>query len=132
MTRVRLNGSSTLPDGGFAYSATVASGPLLFTAGISPLGTDGVIVAPGDVVGQTRQCLSNLSTVLTEQGAALTDVAKLTVYVAESLQADLTVAWDTVVETFGTPVPPAIAIGVTVLPYDDQLVEIEAVAALPA
>ncbi|MGV9709181.1 RidA family protein [Gordonia sp. NPDC003424] len=129
MTRVRLNGSAALHDGGFAYSATVAPGPLIFTAGISPLDADGQIVAPGDVVGQTRVCLANLSTVLGEQGAALSDVVKLTIYVAEHLQADLYVAWQEVLAEFGTPVPPAMMHGVTVLAYDDQLVEIEAVAA---
>lgn len=129
MTRVRLNSSSALPDAGFAYSASVTSGPLLFTAGISPLDADGTIVAAGDVVGQTRICLENLQTILADQQASLADVAKLTVYVAEGLQADLIVAWDAVVAVFGTPVPPAIVVGVTVLPYDDQVVEIEAVAA---
>ncbi|WAC53896.1 RidA family protein [Gordonia sp. SL306] len=132
MSRVRLNGSSALHDGGFAYSATVAPGPLLFTAGISPLTTDGAVDAPGDVVGQTRTCLQNLAVILTEQGASMSDVAKLTIYVAEQLQADLTVAWDAVVAQFGDAVPPAMMLGVTVLPYDEQVVEIEAIAALPA
>ncbi|NED60903.1 RidA family protein, partial [Streptomyces sp. SID10244] len=55
-----------------------------------------------------------------------------TIYVAEQLQADLMVAWDAVVEQFGDAVPPAMMMGVTVLPYDEQVVEIEAIAALPA
>lgn len=131
MGRVRVNGSTELFDGGFPYSATVSPGLLIFTAGISPLDADGAIVAPGDVVGQTRQCLGNLRTVLAEQGAGLGDVAKLTVYVAERLQADLVVAWQEVVAGFAEQVPPAMMMGVTVLPYDDQLVEIEAVAAPP-
>lgn len=129
MSRIRLNGSSTLHDGGYAYSATVGPGPLLFTAGISPLDADGSIVAPGDVVAQTRRCLDNLVTVLAEQGAFLTDVVKLTIYVAEHLQADLYVAWQEVAGRFADPVPPAMLLGVTVLGYDDQLVEIEAIAA---
>lgn len=130
MSRVRLNGSSTLPDGGFPYSATVSAGPLIFTAGISPLDANGAVAASGDVVGQTRVCLANLTTVLDEQGAGLADIAKLTIYVAEQLQADLEVAWDAVVAEFEA-VPPAMLMGVTVLPYDGQLVEIEAVAAPP-
>ncbi|MYR07004.1 RidA family protein [Gordonia sp. SID5947] len=132
MSRVRLNGSSALHDGGFAYSSTVTPGPLLFTAGISPLTTDGDVDSPGDVVGQTRKCLENLTVVLGEQNASMSDVAKLTVYVAERLQADLTVAWDAVVERFDGVVPPAMMMGVTVLPYDEQVVELEAIAALPA
>ncbi|MFT4126071.1 MAG: RidA family protein [Gordonia sp. (in: high G+C Gram-positive bacteria)] len=130
MARVRLNGSAALPDNGFAYSATVTAGPLIFTAGISPFAADGAIAEPGDVVGQTRRCLRNLSAVLAEQGAGLADIAKLTVYVAQHLQVDLSVAWDAVVAEFDA-VPPAMIVGVTVLPYDDQLVEIDAVAAPP-
>ncbi|MAU81822.1 RidA family protein [Gordonia sp. Z-3] len=129
MARLRLNGSSTLPAAGFAYSATVTAGPLIFTAGISPLDAAGAIVPPGDVVGQTRTCLANLRSVLDDQGASMADIAKLTIYVAEQLQADLVVAWDEIVAEFGTPVPPAMMMGVTVLAYDDQLVEIEAIAA---
>ncbi|MFW0783283.1 RidA family protein [Gordonia sp. CPCC 206044] len=129
MSRVRLHGSSALHDGGFAYSAAVAPGPLLFTAGISPLDADGAIVHPGDVVAQTRTCLEHLRTVLAERDASFDDVVKLTIYVAEQLQADLVVAWQTVAAEFAAPVPPAMLMGVSVLAYDGQLVEIEAIAA---
>ena len=132
MTRITLNGSSVLHDGGFPYSATVSAGPLLFTAGISPLDEDGVVVAANDVVGQTRRGLHNLSALLAERGATPADLAKLTIYVAEHLQADLAVAWEAVVAELGESVPPAMMVGVTVLPYDEQVVEIDAVAALPA
>lgn len=130
MSRVLLNGSSALHDGGFSYSSTVSAGPLIFTAGISPLDASGAVVAPGDVVGQVRVCLGNLAAILGEQGAAFGDVAKLTVYVAEHLQADLYVAWEAVVAEFEA-VPPTMMMGVTVLPYDGQVVEIDAVAAPP-
>lgn len=129
MSRITLNGSSVLHDGGFPYSATVTAGPLLFTAGIAPLDTDGAVVAADDVVGQTRRCLENLRALLAEQGATVADLVKLTVYVAEHLQADLAVAWEAIVAELGESVPPAMMAGVTVLPYDQQVVEIEAIAA---
>lgn len=130
MSRVRLNGSTTLHDGGFPYSSTVSPGPLLFTAGISPLDENGEVIAPGDVVAQVRACLGNLAAVLGEQGATFGDVAKLTVYVAEHLQADLYVAWEAVSAEFDV-VPPTMMMGVSVLPYDGQVVEVDAVAAPP-
>ena len=105
---------------------------MVFTAGIAPLGADGEVVAPRDVVGQTRQCLANLGTVLAGHGAGFADVAKLTVYVAEHLQADLYVSWAEVLASFTDGAPPAIVVGVTVLPYDEQVVEVEAIAAPPA
>ncbi|RPA60078.1 RidA family protein [Gordonia oryzae] len=130
MSRVRLHGSTALHDGGFPYSSTVSPGPLLFTAGISPLDENGVVIAPGDVLTQARACLGNLAAVLGEQGAALSDVAKLTVYVAEHLQSDLYVAWEAVSAEFDA-VPPTMMMGVSVLPYDGQVVEVDAVAAPP-
>ena len=131
MSRVQHGRTEGLFDGGFPYSASVSAGPPIFTPGIAPLGQAGGVVAPGDVVGQTRQCLANLRAVLAGHGAGFADVAKLTVYVAEHLQADLYVSWDAVLESFTDGAPPAIVVGVTVLPYDDQLVEVEAVAAPP-
>ncbi|GAB11651.1 hypothetical protein GOARA_082_00390 [Gordonia araii NBRC 100433] len=127
---VRRDRSESLPDQGFPHTATVTAGSLLFTAGIAAIDADGNVAPEGDVVGQTKACLANLERVLDERGAGLPDVAKLTVHVAERLAVDLAVAWDAVVEAFGGDVPPASVVGVTVLPLDNQLVEIEAVASL--
>ncbi|MGU3292883.1 RidA family protein [Williamsia sp. M5A3_1d] len=132
MSQIRVNGSQSLHDGGFSYSAIAAPGSTVFTAGIAPLDPAGATVALGDVQGQARACMDNLTTVLTEAGAALTDVAKVTVFVAEGLQADLSVAWDAVLAAFGDHKPAASLLGVTVLAHDDQLVEIEAIAVVAA
>ena len=128
MSAVRING----PRDCHTRSATVAPGSLVFTAGAAPIDSDGATVAPGNVAEQTRQCLVNLDEALAEAGAALTDVAKITVFVAERLQADLVVAWEVVTDYFGDHKPAGSLMGVTVLAYDEQLVEIEAVAAVPA
>jgi enamine deaminase RidA (YjgF/YER057c/UK114 family) len=105
---------------------------LIFTAGAAPIDEDGATVAPGDVTRQAYQCMANLKIALAEAGGSLTDVVKVTVYVAERLQADLVVAWEAVTAEFGDHMPAGTLLGVTVLAYDDQLVEIEAVAAIPA
>ncbi|MDS1115414.1 Rid family hydrolase [Gordonia westfalica] len=128
MSSVQING----PRDGHTRSATVAPGSLVFTAGAAPIDEQGVTVAPGNVSEQARQCMANLQTALAEAGASLDDVAKVTVFVAEHLQADLVVAWDAVTEAFGDHKPAGSLLGVSVLAYDDQLVEIEAVAAIPA
>ncbi len=128
---VRRDRSESLPDQGFPHSATVPAGALLFTAGIAPVDETGAVAHPGDVVGQTKRCLANLGGILAERGAGLGDVAKLTVHVAERMQVDLVVAWEAVVESFDGDVPPTSVVGVTVLPLDEQVVEIEAVAASP-
>lgn len=115
----------------YAYAATVESPVrLVFTAGACPLDEEGRTVAPGDHAAQARQVMTNLATALDAAGARLTDVVKTTVYVASSQQADLVTAWEVVRDFFGDHDPPSTLLGVAVLGYPDQLVEVEAVAAV--
>ena len=60
--------------------------------------------------------------------AGLGDVLKTTVYVATTDRADLHAAWTVVREAFGGHDAPSTLVGVTVLGYPDQLVEVEAIA----
>ncbi|MEU2665334.1 RidA family protein [Micromonospora sp. NPDC007220] len=115
----------------YAYAATVEPpARLVFTAGACPLDAEGRTVAPGDPVGQARQVMANLETALAAAGARLTDVVKTTVYVASSRQEDLVAVWEVVRDAFGDHEPPSTLLGVAVLGYSDQLVEVEAVAAV--
>ncbi|WFE51580.1 MULTISPECIES: RidA family protein [unclassified Micromonospora] len=115
----------------YAYAATVESpARLVFTAGACPLDAEGRTVAPGDHAAQARQVMTNLSTALDAAGARLTDVVKTTVYVASSRQKDLVTVWEVVRDFFGDHDPPSTLLGVAVLGYTDQLVEVEAVAAV--
>ena len=71
------------------------------------------------------------ATALAESGATLADVLKTTVFVASAERADLVAAWDVVSAAFGEHDAPSTLLGVTVLGYENQLVEIEAVAVAP-
>ena len=115
----------------YAYAA-VADGAtrLVFTAGACPLDQAGETVAIGDVAGQAEQVMANLMVALQAAGASLTDVVKTTVYVATQRQDDLVAAWEVVSRHLGDHDAPSTLLGVTVLGYPDQLVEVEAVAAL--
>jgi enamine deaminase RidA (YjgF/YER057c/UK114 family) len=115
----------------YAYAAITAPGQLVFTAGACPLDAEGNTVAVGDVTGQTRQVMANLVTTLHAAGADLSDVVKTTVYVASSQQRDLVAAWDIVHAAFGDHDAPSTLLGVSVLGYSDQLVEVEAIAIRP-
>ncbi len=128
---VRLLRSAQLTPAPYAYAA-VAEGVsrLAFTAGACPLDEDGATVAVGDVTGQAEQVMANLRTALLTAGADLTDVVKTTVYVATQSQEDLHAAWEVVSRHFGDHDVPSTLLGVSVLGYRDQLVEVEAVAAL--
>ena len=76
--------------------------------------------------------MANLVVALDAAGARLIDVARSTVYVASADRADLVAVWDVVRATFGDHDAPSTLLGVAVLGYPDQLVEVEAVAVLPA
>jgi len=129
---VRLIRSEKLAtDVPYAYAAvTEAAARLVVTAGACPLDRDGVTVAVGDVAGQAEQVMVNLRAALRAAGADLDHVVKTTVYVATHDRADLLEAWEVVRRHFGDHDAPSTLLGVSVLGYRDQLVEVEAVAAL--
>ncbi|HEU5418790.1 MAG TPA: RidA family protein [Streptosporangiaceae bacterium] len=131
-TAVRLIRSTRLtPAVDYAYAATAeAPARSVWLAGACPLDTEGATVSPGDYAGQAHQVMRNLSTALEEAGAALTDVVKTTVYVASSRRQDLGAVWNVYREYMGDHDVPSTLLGVTVLGYDSQLVEVEAVAVL--
>jgi enamine deaminase RidA (YjgF/YER057c/UK114 family) len=129
---VRLIHSPQLTDiAPYAYAAvTDRASHWAFTAGACPLDEKGATVAPGDVAAQAEQVMANLRIALADAGAALTDVVKTTVYVASASRADLVAAWEVVHRHFGAHDAPSTLLGVAVLGYPDQLVEVEAIAAL--
>ncbi len=115
----------------YAYAAVSPPGTrLVLTAGACPLDADGETVAPGDISAQAEQVMTNLRIALRAAGADLHDVLKTTVYVATTRREDLVTAWEVVSRHFGSHDPPSTLLGVTVLGYPDQLVEVEAVAAV--
>jgi enamine deaminase RidA (YjgF/YER057c/UK114 family) len=113
---------------GVPCSYSAAAGRTVFTAGACPLDEHGRVVAPGDVAAQMRRAVGNLLAALDAAGCRPQDVVKTTVYVATAERAQLGVAWAVVEEVFGTDGPPSTLLGVSVLGWPDQLVEIEAVA----
>jgi len=132
MSQVRLIRAPQLSDDvPYAYAAR-APGDLVFTAGACPLDADGDVVHPGDVSAQADRVMHNLQGALTAAGSSLSDVAKTTVYVASTERADLVAAWEVVRAAFGDHDAPSTLLGVAVLGYPDQLVEVEAVAVAPA
>lgn len=132
MTAVTLIRASALSDAAqYAYAATAPKDArLIFLAGACPLNDDGSTAAVGDYAGQAERCIETLRGALAAAGAQLTDVISTRVLVASARQADLGTAWRVVRDAFGTHDVPSTLLGVTVLGYDDQLVEIEAVAAV--
>lgn len=131
-TAVTLIRSETLFAGApYAYAATApADARLVFLAGACPLSADGTTAGVGDIAAQAAKCVENLRTALADAGAALTDVISTRVLVASADRADLGVAWSVVHDAFGEHDVPSTLLGVAVLGYENQLVELEAVAAV--
>jgi len=116
---------------GYAYAASVPPGiRLIHLAGACPLNLDGTTAAIGDYAGQAAKCVENLELALRAAGATIDDVVSTRVLVATTRQGDLGAVWDVVHAAFADHEVPSTLFGVTVLGYDDQLVEIEAVAAV--
>jgi enamine deaminase RidA (YjgF/YER057c/UK114 family) len=118
------------PGAPYAYASIAHQAGLIFSAGACPLDEQGRVTAPGDIGAQMRQALGNLQIALEESGVTSRDVLKTTVYVASSDRDDLVTAWNEVAAAFGDHDVPSTLLGVTVLGYPGQLVEIEAIAAV--
>ena len=129
---VTLIRSSSLSDvAEYAYAATAPAGArLIFLAGACPLNEDGSTAATGDYAGQAAKAFANMATALADAGASVRDVISTRVLVASARREDLVAAWQVVRDSFGEHDAPSTLLGVTVLGYAGQLVEIEAVAAV--
>jgi len=75
--------------------------------------------------------LANLLAVLAHHGCGPADLVRTTIYVVGDRD-DLVRVWDVVSAGLAPRRPPGTLLGVAVLGYPDQLVEIDGVAALPS
>jgi enamine deaminase RidA (YjgF/YER057c/UK114 family) len=112
----------------YHYASAATGRTLVFTAGACPLDEEARVVAAGDVAGQTRRTLENLRIALEDAGCAPSAIVKTTIFVVSSARDDLLEAWNEYEKVFGTDGPPSTLLGVASLGWQEQLVEIEAVA----
>ncbi|XXM72446.1 RidA family protein [Lysinibacillus sphaericus] len=123
--------SGNLASVDYAYASSIPAGmDVLFLAGACPLDKGGNVPHPSTYEQQAKLCVENLKEVLKESDAALEDVVYTRVLVASGDRSDLVASWRAVREEFGEHDVPSTLSGVTVLGYEHQLVEIEAVAAV--
>ncbi|MBA3529354.1 MAG: hypothetical protein H0T91_08625 [Propionibacteriaceae bacterium] len=92
---------------------------------------DGSTAAAGDYAGQARKALENLRAALTDASASIDDVISTRISVASAAQGDLSTVWEVVHDRSPTRSPEHPG-RCNSLGYHEQLVEIEAVAAVPA
>jgi enamine deaminase RidA (YjgF/YER057c/UK114 family) len=118
---------------GYSHVTITSVGRLAHLAGQCPLDVSGRVVGPGDYDAQTDQVIANCLTVLAAAGAKPSDVARSVIYVVSTESAVLGRVW---ARLMGSELAPAFStastlLGVTVLGFGGQLVEIDLTAALP-
>ena len=123
MTR-RLISSGSPFEATVGYSRAVVQGDWCFVAGTT--GYDyATMTMPADVCNQARAALGTIERALVDGGFALTDVVRITYYLADA--DDWLVVGPVLGEVFGTIRPAATCI-VTGLVASDMRIEIEATA----
>lgn len=109
------------------YAQAVRAAGLLFCSGQIPLDPETDELVDGGAGEQARRCLENLSAVCSAAGTALSEAARVTIYLTDIATFDEV---NDVYGTFFAADPPArVAIAVAALPRGAQ-VEIDAVVAL--
>ncbi|MFD0413649.1 RidA family protein [Streptomyces sp. NPDC127108] len=125
---------SLFPPPGYAHAAVVEAGTrLAFMAGSVPLDAEGNLVGEDDPVLQAQQVIANLDEALRAVGSDLSQVVASTVYVVGDEPGVLARVWDVVraSELLSERPHTSTLLGVTVLGYPGQLVEITVTAVVP-
>jgi enamine deaminase RidA (YjgF/YER057c/UK114 family) len=123
----RINAPGLSDPPGYSHAVVASGERLVVTAGAVPLDADGNLVGHGDYVAQTRQVVDNLELALRAAGARGEDVLKTTVYVVTGDRADLAAVWRVIQES-GMAAAASTLLGISLLGYEAQLVEVEAIA----
>jgi enamine deaminase RidA (YjgF/YER057c/UK114 family) len=113
------------------FSPAVRAGNLLFISGTTATDDRGTIVSPGDIVGQTRHIYGKFAKLLAAAGASLGDIVSTTEYVTTTAGYKGTA--EVRRELFGgPPYPTATGVIVAGLLRPGALIEISAIAIIPA
>ena len=107
------------------YSQAIRVGNLAYTSGQIPIDPATGAFAEGGIKEQTRQSLNNVKAILEEEGLAMDNVVKTTVFMAD--MGDFAEMNGVYAEFFTEPYPARSAVAVKTLPKG-ALVEIEVIA----
>jgi 2-iminobutanoate/2-iminopropanoate deaminase len=113
--------------GPYAQGVEVTDAKLVFTSGVVARDGNGVIVGPGDVRAQTRQCFENIRHIIEAAGGSLADLVKVTVFLRPGQDY---AGMNDVRRELLTGVDFASSTVQVALNAPDALIEVEAVAAV--
>jgi enamine deaminase RidA (YjgF/YER057c/UK114 family) len=131
MDMERINPSGLARPSGFSHAVSAPAGRLVFLAGQIGMDRDGQ-VAPGGVVAQFEQALSNLLAALAAAGGHPSDLASLTIYLTDmdGYQAhakEIGAVWRRLA---GSDYPAMAGVGVAKLWLPGAVVEIQGIAVI--
>jgi reactive intermediate/imine deaminase len=109
------------------YSQAVRTGNTVYLSGQIPLVPETMELASGGMEAQVRRVFDNLAAVAAAAGGALSDIAKLNIYLVDL--AHFALVNEVMAEYFSEPYPARAAVGVASLPKGAQ-VEMDAILVL--
>jgi enamine deaminase RidA (YjgF/YER057c/UK114 family) len=128
MRRMITAGRTPWPER-YTFSPALRVGQLLFISGTTATDEQGQLVAPGDIVGQTRYIYEKFARLLQAAGAGFEHVVETTEYITTTQGYRGTAAVRR--EFFRPPYPTATGVIVSGLLREGALIEISAVAVVP-
>jgi enamine deaminase RidA (YjgF/YER057c/UK114 family) len=133
MDKKLVNPPTMFTPWGYHHAVTLeGAAKFIFISGQVARDRDGKLI-DGDLAAQARRCNENLIAVLAGVGATAADVVKITTYVVNLQPENRKTVLDIRDEFFGRDnLPASSLIGVAALAEAGRLIEIEAIAAVPA
>jgi enamine deaminase RidA (YjgF/YER057c/UK114 family) len=128
----KFNPPNVHEPAGYSHVTITSAGRLAHLAGQCPLDLHGQVVGVGDHDAQTDQVVTNCLAVLAAAGATPADVVRSIIYVVSHDSRVLAAVWNRLQDSALAPAFTAAStlLGVTVLGYPNQLIEIDLTAAL--
>ena len=117
--------SAAAPKAIGPYSQAISAGGAVYVSGQLPTDPETGKFVSEEIMGQTEQCLKNLSAVIEAAGLTMNNVVKITVLLSD--MANFTAMNEIYRRFFFEPYPARVAYEVAKLPQG-ALVEIEAIA----
>ena len=134
MGKTLINPSDLPQPRGYSHGILTTGGRLLFLAGQTASDATGQIVAPGNLVAQYEQVLSNLKTVVEAAGGKMQDIVKINIFVSnrDDYMKYLRELGQVHRSYFGSYYPATALFEISRFFQDEALLEIEGIAVLGA
>lgn len=126
----RYNPAGLFQPTGYSQVTVAVGRRVVFVSGQVAIDAAGHLVGAGDLGAQAQQAFRNLVAALGSVGAAVTDIAKMTLYVVNYIPDLHPTISQARREAFGAHIPASTLVGVPALADPGFLIEVEVIAVL--